>query len=307
MCTALILKAKNGDVVMGRTMDFSHVLNPKLYRIPAGYHLKGISGRQSMKTNYSLLGVGQSIPGHTLADGTNEQGLSVAALYFPEYAYYDKTENAAAGRPGIASIDVVLFLLGMCSSTKHAVSILHNIDIIGTEDAITKTVAPLHWIVCDKHGHCITVEKTIQGLNIYKNSPGILANSPDFSWHMTNLENYIHVVPTQTEKLTWGSTYLAQPGQAGGTKGLPGDFTPAGRFVRAAWLKAHTDTPKDGASAIQTGFQILGNVSIPRGCVITKNGIPDYTQYTVFFNLTAFTAYIRRNDADLYADAFSYD
>ena len=46
---------------------------------------------------------------------------------------------------------------------------------------------------------------------------GVMANSPDFQWHMTNLRSYMDVSTTQQKEAQWGSVTLTPFGQAGGT------------------------------------------------------------------------------------------
>lgn len=296
MCTAITLTAENGDILMGRTMDFSYALEPELYVVPAGYKYNSSLGRQCFKTQFSFMGAGQNLSPVTFADGVNEAGLCAAALYFPGYAEYAKSEKAASPECVTAASELVSFLLGMCASVEHALSILPQLKIVGIPDSITNSAAPLHWLLADASGRCVAVEKTCEGLNYYENSIGVLSNSPDFKWHMANLRNYINIVPSQPEHTKWKDVCLSPFGQASGTLGLPGDFSPTGRFVRAAWLKSHITAPKDGWDAVIAGFHILDNVSIPKGCVITDRGSSDYTQYAIFFNLTSREVFFKTYD-----------
>lgn len=100
-----------------------------------------------------------------------------------------------------------------------------------------------------------------------------MANSPDFHWHITNLRNYINVSPKQQSKVYWENVYLTPFGQAAGTINLPGGFTSPERFVRTAFLKTHTEIPKNRFKAIMTCFHIMNSVSIPKGIVLTKKEI----------------------------------
>ena len=51
-------------------------------------------------------------------------------------------------------------------------------------------VASLHWIIADQSG-CITVESVEEGLKIYENPVGVLANNPSFDKQLFNLNNYM--------------------------------------------------------------------------------------------------------------------
>lgn len=73
---------------------------------------------------------------------------------------------------------------------------------------------------------------------------------------------------------------LSAFGQGSGLSGLPGDFTPPSRFVRAAVLKEHMKPVSDETEGVSAAFHILSNMNIPKGIVMTDNGEDDYTQYT---------------------------
>lgn len=62
--------------------------------------------------------------------------------------------------------------------------------------------------------------------------------------------------------------------------GLPGDFTPPSKFVRATYGKQNiqgVDNEEEGVSAV---FRILSNCEVPKGGVITEEVILDTTIYT---------------------------
>ena len=66
-------------------------------------------------------------------------------------------------------------------------------------------------------------KNTISGLQLMDNDIGVLSNSPDFTWHMTNLRNYMNVSPRQNPEEAWNNVTLTPSGQGAGTFGLPGD------------------------------------------------------------------------------------
>ena len=176
----------------------------------------------------------------------------------------------AQSKETIASIDFLHFILGRSASVAELPALLKNISIVGFPDPVTNTVAPLHWIATDKSGACVVIELIAKGMELINNTIGVMANSPDFRWHMTNLRNYIEVSPTQTEEVKWNNIRLTPFGQAGGTIPLPGGFTSPERFVRTSYLKLHIPPPKDSTEAISACFHIMESVSIPKGAVVTS-------------------------------------
>lgn len=296
MCTALYFQAPHGDCYFGRTMDFSYPLAPQLYMLPKGYTWNNQANTHTIQNLYTVLGIGQNIHPVILADGVNDRGFCAAALYFPGYAVYDPIPEKSEGKIPIAALELVNFLLGQCACVPQAAALLKAITMIGVTDSITKSVAPLHWIISDKDGQCMTIEKTRSGLHFIENPIGVLSNSPDFLWHMTNLNNYMNISPSQNENAQWGTVTLSPFGQGQGSAGLPGDYTPPSRFVRAAWLKSHVPIPSDNNGALITAFHIMESVTIPMGAVITQKNTPDYTQYTAFINLSRQEYYYKTYD-----------
>lgn len=283
MCTALVMQSGRKTNFLARTLDFSYPLEPGLYLIPRG-RWRGASG-EGMYGRYASVGIGQEIPELVLTDGVNEKGLAAAALYFPGYACYERREAGRTDRRcTVAATDLVRYLLGCCASVGQLPELLGKIRLIGVKDAVTGGEAPLHWIVTDKSGSCCVIERTEEGMRLWKNEIGVLTNSPDFPWHRTNLRNYMNLEAVQKEGARWGETELLPFGQGQGAAGLPGDYTPPARFVRAAFLRTHIWIPDSDAEMTAACFHVLEPLSIPKGVVLTERGAADYTQYTAVIN-----------------------
>lgn len=286
MCTAITLRSQSDEKFFGRTMDFSFDIIPMLYIIPRNYIWSSSLDQNPIKDKYRFIGLGQELDGLLgFFDGVNEQGFAAAVLYFAGYAKYDNEPNGES-KESIASIDFLHYILGKCGSVEELPALLRNVNIEGIPDPITNSVAPLHWIATDKSGACVVIESTSHGIELIKNPLGVMANSPDFNWHMTNLRNYMEVSPTQTEEVTWDNICLTPFGQGGGTVPLPGGFTSPERFIRTSYLKTHLPIPIDSAEAINACFHIMESVSIPKGAVLSSRNTYDYTKYTAFINVT---------------------
>lgn len=296
MCTALSVKTSHGDIFLGRNMDFSFPLAPQLYAVPKGYEWNNMCDTIQIKARYGFMGMGQDISPINFADGVNEMGFAAAALYFQGYAQYDEISLYDSKLPPIAAVELVKLLLSLCACVEQAVHVLHKISIVGIKDSVTGSIAPLHWIIADKNGKCMVVEKTVNGLKIIDNPVGVLSNSPDFQWHMTNLRNYMNLEPFQKEAAEWGSVPLTPFGQGAGTLGMPGDYTPPSRFVRTAYHKNYAYFSADRDEAVVACFHILESVTIPKGAVMTARGTSDYTQYTVFIDLASGEYFYRTYD-----------
>lgn len=305
MCTAITLQSIQGDNFFGRTMDFSYDIEPGLYVIPSNYQWYNPITMKNHIDSYGFICIGQETDGMLgVFDGVNEKGFAAATLYFPGYAYYDFPLN---GKEPIASLDFLHFILGRCSRVEDLKDLLKNIRIVGVEDPVTKAVAPLHWIATDKTGKSVVIEQTKTGLRLINNPIGVMTNSPDFLWHMTNLRNYIGVSVTGEEEARWGHTVLTPFGQGAGTMQLPGGFTSPERFVRAAFIKTHVTVPKNRLESIMTCFQIMNSVSIPKGIILTSKGTYDYTKYTAFVNTNTSEYYFKTHENDQITTASLWD
>jgi choloylglycine hydrolase len=90
-----------------------------------------------------------------------------------------------------------------------------------------------------------------------------------------------------------GPVKLEPFGQGSGMLGMPGDFTPPSRFVRAVAFSHSVFQPKTGDDAVLEAFHILNNFDIPKGAAreVEKdehgNNLADYTLWTSASDLHA--------------------
>ncbi|NPC94661.1 choloylglycine hydrolase family protein [Bacillus sp. WMMC1349] len=278
MCTSMTLTTASEEHLLARTMDFSFQLNGQVLLQPRHYQWESEVDGKVHESSYAFIGMGRKLQNTLFADGVNEKGLACAALYFPGYAVYEKTLKEHHDH--IAPHEFVTWALSMCCDIKDVKKAVDSISIVEKEVELLKTLTPLHWILSDRTGQSIVIEPTAAGIQIYDNPVGVLTNSPEFPWHLTNLRNYIGLRPEQHHTKTLGELKLSAFGQGSGSAGLPGDFTPPSRFVRTTYLKEHIKPVSGERNGVSAAFHILANMNIPKGIVITDQGEDDYTQYT---------------------------
>ena len=79
--------------------------------------------------------------------------------------------------------------------------------------------------------------------------------------------------------------------------GLPGDYTPSSRFVRAAFFSATAPVLPNGFETVTQAFHILNNFDIPVGVQHKQGtvpvGLPSATQFTTATDLNALKFYYR--------------
>lgn len=288
MCTALHLTDGKARAVFGRTMDFHYDLDSHMYAISRGYSWK--AGKEPVQNQYAVLGIGS---GQTpaLFDGVNEKGLAGAELYFPGYAHFEKP--GTTGRKEIPAGHVLHCLLGTCASAADVRDWFSKYAVTEVKNPKTGLLLPVHWMFADAAGVAIVVEITQTGVHIYDNPVGVMTNSPEFPWHLTNLRNYMGAVPEQPEKAVWGKQELHPFGQGLAAGILPGGYAPPARFVRAAYGAAFASRGETERDLVQAGFHILESVMVPKGLVKTKEGRFDSTQYTAFVDPFQKRYYVR--------------
>ncbi|PES83697.1 choloylglycine hydrolase [Bacillus cereus] len=293
MCTSLTLQTKNGQHLFARTMDFTLDLNQEVIIIPRHYQWNNITG-EIINTKHATVGMGINHQGRVImADGVNEAGMTCATLYFPGFATYSKSIDN--NKTNLAPFDFVTWSLTQFNSVKE----LKKSDSITFLDIPLPDLGltpPLHWILADKWGDCIVLEPTNEGLKMYDNPLGVMTNSPEFSWHLQNLRQYIGLKSQPFAPTEWSNVPLSAFGQGSGSMGLPGGFTPPSRFVRAAYGKQNIqgiDSEEEGVSAL---FHILSNCEVPKGGVITEEGALDNTIYTSVMCMESGTYYYHTYD-----------
>jgi choloylglycine hydrolase len=247
-----------------------------------------------------------------VADGQNEKGLVIGMLYLPGYSQYLDPAAAPADK-SLGSWEVPNYLLANCATVDEAVAALKNDIYVAQQEFVPfKEVLPVHWWIGDASGKVVIAEYVDGELKIHDAPLGVLTNSPPYDWQTINVGNYVDLSPVNVPERTLGAFTSANYGQGSGAIGLPGDFTPPSRFIRAA-LFSHWATP--GATANETvnlGFHVLNTFDIFNGAIqsntadqtantkgfLTSSGQPklvntDTTEWTVAHDRTNLKTYVR--------------
>jgi len=300
-CTHFYLTAKDGSVVVGRSMEFGPQLETDIYTVNRGTSFDSTTPDNKPGLHWQAKYGYLALDGFHLfpVSGMNEQGLSFDALYFPGFSEY---ETYDANKPSEAMPYYLIadYVLGNFSDVSEIKAALPKLTIYAKAlmHAGKEVVFPMHFAVTDKKGQSIAIELEDGKLHIYDNKIGIFTNSPSYPWHVTNLSNYVNLSPNAPDPIVKdGITYNAT-GQGAGALGLPGDYTPPGRFIRVAYLVNTAKQTKDAAEAVNLAQHVLNNVDIPYGAVRGKQGdnAPDEidsTQWVVVKDLEHHILYFR--------------
>jgi choloylglycine hydrolase len=300
-CTGIRLTAVDGAVVHARTLEFSVNLQSDVIMVPRGYARTGSTpdGKEGLKwkARYASIGAnGVGLP--FIFDGLNEKGLAVGLFYFPTTAGYMRYSAADASKT-VAPWEVGSWILENFAAVEE---VQDNAGKIVVPDVVFKAwgfVPPVHYVVHDASGKSIVIEYVSGKLNIHDNPLGTMSNSPTFDWHMTHLRNYVNFSPADVAPVQLGSVKLIGFGQGTGMLGLPGDFTPPSRFVRAVAFSQSALPSRTGNDAVLQAFHILNNFDIPKGAAREQekdehgNILADYTTWTSANDLKAKRFYFR--------------
>jgi choloylglycine hydrolase len=117
---------------------------------------------------------------------------------------------------------------------------------------------------------------------------------------MDNLNHYTNLQPIEFEQKKYGDYVTVTDGPGSGALGLPGDYTSASRFVRAAFLREYSNHEGGAKEGLTSILHILNSVDIPKGVKITQKDVSDYTQYKGIMDLNNLNYYLMRyNDTEL--------
>ncbi|WP_367971348.1 choloylglycine hydrolase family protein [Vibrio scophthalmi] len=288
-CTGISLSTTNDDYIQARTIEWGHSdLNSKLIVSPRDYRYTSTMPDQkqglSWQSKYGFAGISVS-DDKFIAEGVNEKGLSAGLFYFRNYgslATYDPQDTSN----NITDMDFVRWMLSQFETVEQVEAALSKIKIVTVYFDQQGNPSPTaHWRVSDKQGNSIVIEIMDHGkINIHKNTAQVLTNSPDYSWHVTNLNNYINLHPGSSPNQKFNGVDAQSFGVGSAFVGLPGDISPPSRFVRAAFYVNSAPELKNGEQAVSQAFHILNNFDIPLGSEFNdKSHIPDLpsaTQWT---------------------------
>ena len=289
MCTAICYR--NNFSYFGRNLDFYCGFCEKVVIAPRHFEIK-MKCEKSIPSHYAMIGMACVINDIPLYfEATNEMGLSMAGLNFPENAVYN---GFAEGKDNVTPFELIPWILSKCSSVGEVKSLLNKINLVNIDFSKELPLSPLHWMVSDRKCS-IVVEALKDGLKIYDNPFEVLTNNPPFEFHQMNASNFMglgigEVVSQFKENIPMKNYSLGL-----GALGLPGDFSSASRFIRALFVKENSISEKNEKSNVNQFFHILNSVAMPKGCILAENGFA-YNRYSSCCNIDSGIYYYKTYD-----------
>jgi choloylglycine hydrolase len=287
-CTGAQIITEDKAAISGRTLEFGIFLDNSVVVVPRGYAFTGstkLGDGKKWTAKYASVGIIVA-DNQRILDGMNEKGLSTGSFYFPGYAKYSVTTKKNKNI-SMSSSDFTQWILSMFSTVDEVRKAIKNNEVAISPvltPGFPPQVQPFHFVVYDKTGKSLVIEPIDGKLKLYDNPIGVITNSPTFDWHMTNLSNYVNLLAHTPDEVKLFDTTIKPLGQGSGMLGLPGDFTPPSRFVRAAAFAASSIPEKTAEKGVLQLLHVLNSFDIPVGAARTiEDGkiFSDYTMLTV--------------------------
>ena len=152
-CTGIRLTARDGAVVVARTLEFGMDLESKIVVIPAGTNVigtlpNGASGI-AFATKYGIVGANAfGLP--VVLDGLNDRGLYVGEFFFPGYAGYADVTPADASR-AMAGYQYSEWILGNFASVAEVKAAYDRVLLAPTVLSQMGMAPPIHFRIVQQN------------------------------------------------------------------------------------------------------------------------------------------------------------
>lgn len=296
-CTGITLQTVDNHPVTARTIEWAATpLNAMYVVVPRGQVQRsflpdGTQNGKQFTAKYGYVGIAVENEAFIM-EGINEAGLGAGLFYFPQYGEYVPYDPAKKDQ-SVSDMQLVAWILSNFSTINELKSAIAQIRVIAT-DSRASTV---HWRITEPTGRQVVLEIVNQQLRFHENPLGVLTNSPEFTWHVTNLNNYVNLSAGSINHRQVGSLALNAFGGGSGLHGLPGDMTPPSRFIRAAFFQSTAPRLGDEDATVVQAFHLLNNFDIPVGVQFTDPrevpSMPSATQVTIASDLRNQRLYYR--------------
>ncbi len=201
---------------------------------------------------------------YAVLDGINQYSLTAAALWLQDSAYPNPPHQQV-----IATGLWVQYILDNAKTVKEAIQLAQNITIEPV--VFNKQAILLHLVMHDAGGHSAVLEYLNGKLVVFqaKTMPVPVLTNNNYQVSLLNLQKYQGF---------------------GGSLTLPSGYDSEDRFVRAAYFIKQLSPLSSSQAALNSTFQILGEVSEPAGAV------GGATMWSVVYDLSNQTVYYRDID-----------
>lgn len=267
-CTRVLSNDNKLAVLSARTMDWPQTTEPVLTIFPRGMKHDGanlgteVVVRDNPKTWTSKYGsLVTTVYGVGTADGLNEKGLGVHALYLRATDFGPRDRRIPGIQAGLWS----QYLLDNAANVNEALALLGTFQVVMAE--VHGFKATIHLALEDASGDSAIIEY-VGGKPVVHHGRQyrIMTNDPHYDQQLALLKKQDFSKPSSEVP-------------------IPGNVNAVDRFQRAAYFSALLPPPKNEREAVAGMFAIARNVSVPFGAPYRNFGIYN-TEYRTVMNLT---------------------
>lgn len=271
-CTFVDIEAKDGSVVIGRSIEWGFPMEYTFSVVPKGQSFTGSYPADKVAkdfkpmawvSKYSYAGIGVTIQ-EGLDSAQNEAGLNIEGLNLPGFTEFQTV--TPEDKLVLALSDIGDWILGNFATVQEVREALPKCTV-WTPAVSGQGSATIHLAVTDRTGAGIVVEYVKGKVNIHDNVTHTMTNSPTYDWHLTNLRNYMTLTNKDLVSIELDGYTLKQLSTGDGMSGLPGDFKSASRFIKASLLRYFAAPVDTADEAYSLAGHIMNTVDIPRGSV----------------------------------------
>ncbi|MCF7984161.1 MAG: linear amide C-N hydrolase [Thiohalocapsa sp.] len=269
-CTSLVYRDANGAAYAGRTMELPAELAYQVAFYPKGSSFSSRADQHEAldyAAKHALVAITVPDPvtkDHKVVEGLNDQGLSFSLLAFAStQGPKDMSEKTLKV---LSAIDLGSWALSQFATVDEVKAALEEQPMLVTALLpLDLLKSPFHYTLHDAKGDSIVIEFAVGKQRVYDNPLGVMTNGPEFTWHLTNLNNYTFLSNIDRSELKLGGLHLKQPDSGIATAGLPASNTSVGRFVRAVYYSQFAEKAKTPDAALTTLAHVMNNFDRPRG------------------------------------------
>jgi choloylglycine hydrolase len=263
--------------VSGRTLDYDAEYPSSIVYVPGRLNWDSTMPDLSKATHwigrYGFIGI--SLPGdikHYL-DGMNEKGLSAALLWQRDAEFQEP------GAPDftLSNVDLVSWAL---SNNSNVSGVLRDLKDMAVWHNGMLLPRPVHLVLHDAEGQSAVVEWIKGEMTVHtgKEYKDVTTNEPDYKEQVRYLSRFEDKLTNQDVKDTKLDVWI----EGAGMLGMAADSMSKTRFVRLHTLNKYAlqnfddwhiyTSPMYGSDwSVQTVFQLLGRVAIPRGTIMRND------------------------------------
>ena len=235
--------AKDGRVIVGRSMDWLTPTNSSIYAFPAGLQRNGSAGPNSLQWTSKYGSVITTAYDLSTCDGMNEKGMVANLLYLADGDYGNRNSTI----PGMSIAIWPQYFLDQYATVAEAANDLFDQSgspkfQVRTKELIPGVASLMHVSLTDAFGDNLILEWLNGTLVVHHGSQyRVMTNEPNYDAQLAINQYWSDIANVS----------------------LPGTDRPADRFARLAHYADVAPAGADWVSALATTAGIIRAVSVP--------------------------------------------